>query len=347
MNPELSGMITLPVILAAHKKRRDDNLRSELLASAGSMPPHDGTRLIRDPCALLDSTYPPSQHGLWEDKLCEDCSKVDFNQITTQEMERQDIGMLAMIWRNTLCPFCRIVKAAFREHIDGSAYWYETLCFNGLDHRFFLDSRVSRRRDDNKDDQYAHQIVISCIARTRDSDVSGIVTAVNNRQISFLDVVPDRCTSLLIPRYSRRTVGTYCDMELLRTWQENCLQQHDHSTQVEAFPERLFAESRVRGIDVESLRLTALSPQDHYCSLSYVCGDITQTALGARYRKADDTYVSFDALPQVLKDALWVTRKLGYRFLWYVSANVHAESTPAILDAFLKKGVRHADSSRC
>jgi hypothetical protein len=340
-------MITLPVILAAHKKRRDDNLRSELLASAGSMPPHDGTRLIRDPCALLDSTYPPSQHGLWEDKLCEDCSKVDFNQITTQEMERQDIGMLAMIWRNTLCPFCRIVKAAFREHIDGSAYWYETLCFNGLNHRCFLDSRVSRRRDDNKDDQYAHQIVISCIARTRDSDVSGIVTAVNNRQISFLDVVPDRCTSLLIPRYSRRTVGTYCDMELLRTWQENCLQQHDHSTQVEAFPERLFAESRVRGIDVESLRLTALSPQDHYCSLSYVCGDITQTALGARYRKADDTYVSFDALPQVLKDALWVTRKLGYRFLWYVSANVHAESTPAILDAFLKKGVRHADSSRC
>jgi hypothetical protein len=340
-------MITLPAILAAHKKRRDDNLRSELLASAGSMPPHDGTRLIRDPCALLDSTYPPSQHGLWEDKLCEDCSKVDFNQIPTQEMERQDIGMLAMIWRNTLCPFCRIVKAAFREHIDGSAYWYETLCFNGLDHRFFLDSRVSRRRDDNKDDQYAHQIVISCIARTRDSDVSGIVTAVNNRQISFLDVVPDRCTSLLIPRYSRRTVGTYCDMELLRTWQENCLQQHDHSTQVEAFPERLFAESRVRGIDVESLRLTALSPQDHYCSLSYVCGDITQTALGARYRKADDTYISFDALPQVLKDALWVTRKLGYRFLWYVSANVHAESTPAISDAFSKKGVRHADSSRC
>jgi hypothetical protein len=133
MNPELSGMITLPVILAAHKKRRDDNLRSELLASAGSMPPHDGTRLIRDPCALLDSTYPPSQHGLWEDKLCEGCSKVDFNQITTQEMERQDIGMLAMIWRNTLCPFCRIVKAAFREHIDGSAYWYETLCFNGLE----------------------------------------------------------------------------------------------------------------------------------------------------------------------------------------------------------------------
>jgi hypothetical protein len=347
MTLELSGLITLPAILAAHTKRRDDNLRTELLASAGSMPPHDGTRLIRDPCALLDSTYPLSHQVLSEDKLCEDCCKVDFNQITSQEMERQDIGMLAMIWRNSLCLFCRIVKAAFREHIDGNAYWYETLCFNDLDHRFFLSSRVSRRKDDNKYDQCAHQIVISCIARTRDSDLSGITTAVNNRQISFLDVVPDRCKSLLTPRYSRRTVGTYCDMELLRTWQENCLQQHDHSTQIEAPPERLFAESRVRGIDVDSLRLTALSPKDEYCSLSYVCGDITQTALGARYRKADDTYVSFDALPQVLKDALWVTRKLGYRFLWYVSANVRAELTPAMLDAFVKKGMRHADDSRC
>jgi hypothetical protein len=344
---ELSGLITLPVILAAHKKRRDENLRIELLASAGSMPPHDGTRLIRDPCELLDSTYPPSHQESSEDKLCEDCSKVDFSQITSQEMEHQDIGMLAMIWRNSLCPFCRIVKAAFREHIDGDAYWYETLCFNDLNHRFFLGSRVSRRRDDNKDDQYAHQIVISCIARTRDSDSSGIVTAVNERQISYLDVVPNRCTSLLTSRYSRRTVGTYCDMELLRTWQENCLQQHDHSTQIEAPPERLFTESRVRGIDVDSLKITTLSSLDQYCSLSYVCGDITQTALGARYRKADDTYVSFDALPQVLKDALWVTRELGYRFLWYVSVNVRAELTPAMLVAFVKKVLRHANSSRC
>lgn len=105
-------------------------------------------------------------------------------------------------------------------------------------------------------------------------------------------------------------------MDLLRAWQENCLQHHNHSEQIAPLPERLVAERRVRGLDVHSLKLTVIGPGDIYCSLSYVCGNITQTALAARYWKGADTHVSYDALPQVLRDALWLTQQLGYRFLW-------------------------------
>lgn len=107
-------------------------------------------------------------------------------------------------------------------------------------------------------------------------------------------------------------------MDLLRAWQENCLRDHDHSEQIAPLAERLLAEQRIRGLDVHSLKLTAMGAKDAYCSLSYVCGDITQTALAARYWKDADTYVSFDLLPQILRDALWLTKKFGYQYLWYV-----------------------------
>lgn len=302
--------MTLPAILAAHAKSRDANLGADVSNMRTESNMLSIAHRDRDPCEFLDSTYSYDHGEFTKDKLCQDCSKVDFTQLTTREIERQDIGMVATVWRNIWCPFCRIVKAAFREHVDGSATWYKILCQNNLSLRFFVGSVMTRGKGDAKEDQYAHQIEISCVTKEGDTDI------VNH--ISYLDIVSDQDNKHQAPRYSRRSIGTCCNMDLLRSWQENCLRDHDHSEQFTPLPERLLVEGRVRGLDVNSLRLTAMGPEDVYCSLSYVCGDITQTALAARYWKGGDTYVNFDALPQVLKDALWLTRQFGYQFLWYV-----------------------------
>lgn len=274
----------------------------------------------RDPCVLLDSTYPRGRDEFTGDKLCGDCSKVDFNVVTTRETERQEyIGMIATVWQNAWCPFCRIVKAAFREHVEGDVPWHNTLCRNNVNFRFFIRSNASRRVDDTNRNLYAYQIEICCVTKQGDTDI------VNG--ISHLDVIPTNYSSDDAPKYSRRSINRHCDIELLRAWQGNCLRDHDHSERIPPLPQLLVTEHRVRGLDVDSLKLTPLGPDDAYCSLSYVCGDITQTALAARYCKGANTYVSFDALPQVLKDALWLTRKLGYRYLWYVIIHCSCQQT--------------------
>lgn len=105
-------------------------------------------------------------------------------------------------------------------------------------------------------------------------------------------------------------------MELLRSSVKKCDIDHEHVKNAAPFPAHLIADGRLRGLHVDTLKITALSNDDRYCSLSYVCGDITQTALSARYWVGADTYVAHDALSQVIKDALLVAQQLGSNYLW-------------------------------
>lgn len=243
------------------------------------------------------------------DRLCEDCCKLDFDFLLSHEVDRQDVGSLANVWRTVSCPFCRLIRAAFREHITNSSHWHKLLIRNGLKVDFHIGSIVSRRIDDIATAAgFAHQIRLSCVTMEGETRITNIV--------SYFDLVQEQRPAARMPKYSRRALGVHCDMELLQNWVRNCDLEHEHAKNVVTFPAHLIADGRLRGLHVDTLKITALSDDERYCSLSYVCGDITQTALNARYWVNADTYVVHDALPQVIQDALLVAKHFGLTYLW-------------------------------
>lgn len=134
--------------------------------------------------------------------------------------------------------------------------------------------------------------------------------------VSYFDLVQEQRSDARMPKYSRRDLGVHCDTELLQSWVRNCDLDHEHAKKIAAFPAHLIADGRLRGLHVGILKITALSRDNRYCSRSYVCGDITQTALNSRHWVGADTYVAHDALPQVIKDALCVAKGFGLDYLW-------------------------------
>lgn len=111
---------------------------------------------------------------------------------------------------------------------------------------------------------------------------------------------------------------SHCDMPLLQAWVEKCTHDHGHSKKVARFPKPLLVDRRLRGLHVNTLKITTLSPGDRYFTLSYVCGEVPKTALDARVWKDGDTYVVFEDLPRIIQDALRLARQFGVEYLWYV-----------------------------
>jgi hypothetical protein len=107
-------------------------------------------------------------------------------------------------------------------------------------------------------------------------------------------------------------------MQMLQAWVERCTHDHDHSKSVARALEPLLVDCCLRGLHVDTLKITNLSPGDRYFTLSYVCGEVPQAAISARDWKGGDTYVVFENLPRVIQDALRLARQFGVEYLWYV-----------------------------
>jgi hypothetical protein len=259
--------------------------------------------------AKLGLVSPCMQNGLVSDDLCEDCSRVDLSYVSAHQVERRNIGTLAQVWeRRTWCTFCRLICAAYCEHIGEPSYEQISPAPGFVEPRFCIGSRISKRKDSFDIDACALQIELFLAV----SDDPQVLTT----PFSCLDIVRGHGSRSL--KYDRREMEPHCDIQLLQGWIEECTHDHDHSKSVVRSLEPLLVDRCLRGLRVDTLKITTLSPGDRYFTLSYVCGEVPRTALSARVCKGGDTYVIPEALPQVIQDALRLARQLGVEYLWYV-----------------------------
>lgn len=257
----------------------------------------------------LDIISPGMRDGLVSDDLCEDCSRVDLSYVSAHEVEKRNIGTLDRVWRRrTWCPFCRLICAAYCESIGEPSYELVSEVQGFVEPRFFVSSRTSKRRDRFDKDACALQIELFLTA----SDNS----EVPQTPFSCLDIVRSHDSRIL--KFDRRETGSHCDMKMLQTWVEECTHDHEHSKSGARSLEPLLKNRCLRGLHVDTLKITTLSTGDRYFTLSYVCGEVPRAALSARNWKGGETYVVFEALPRVLQDALRLARQFGVEYLWYV-----------------------------
>jgi hypothetical protein len=99
----------------------------------------------------------------------------------------------------------------------------------------------------------------------------------------------------------------------MRSWLSGCQLRHT------ACPHEYGAAAPTRLVDVENLRVingSACGPALHYATLSYCWGSGSFARTTTRNLASFQTGIDVHYLPQNIQDALFVTRKLGLKYIW-------------------------------
>lgn len=131
-----------------------------------------------------------------------------------------------------------------------------------------------------------------------------------------------------IAQFSRSTGSGKC-LQMAKRWLEKCLTSHASCGQWsgQSLPTRLLDVGDSTGSDTIRLALADEVPDGSpYLTLSYCWGKtkpvVLKNALVATFRKA----ITIPALPKTIQDAIDITRKLGYQFLWVDSLCIIQDS---------------------
>lgn len=130
------------------------------------------------------------------------------------------------------------------------------------------------------------------------------------------------------------------DPDLIRMWIRCCDDWHQGECK-SSFRNKLphpAAELRFYAVDVVGMRLVLLSPEETYCTLSYVWGSTKHFEL----KKADIEALKqpggfskvFDQLPSTIKDAIELTKELGFLYLWVDCVCLPQDDNTAMEAAF-------------
>ncbi|KAK9418637.1 putative HET-domain-containing protein [Seiridium unicorne] len=105
--------------------------------------------------------------------------------------------------------------------------------------------------------------------------------------------------------------GMTVDYESIRSWITYC---QTHHTGVCATPSPLVPGLQL--IDCAKRRIVEARASDQYCALSYVCGSREERTRQQSIRETGEKLLLASKLPQSLEDAIEVTKKLGFQYLW-------------------------------
>ena len=263
-----------------------------------------------------------------EEELCADCLNIDFEgALQIPDIRRKpsgvpvaELGRRTVDWGKAACQMCRLF-AAVRVPPDGIAVAgtskYHLRACSFLSATKLVNIDRSLPESIRKADAPCLQ-VIGRISRSRTS---------TNRPQSFLamigrgesfgiicPVVSSACESS--PRLgTRRLLPDRIDYDLLQGWYKFCAQHHGKTCAVDSknYPEKL------KVIDCRTQSIVAATPNCLYVALSYVWGQQKSTT-GSRpnspCRNIEPCILSPDTIPNVIRDAMTVTLKLGWQYLW-------------------------------
>jgi hypothetical protein len=104
------------------------------------------------------------------------------------------------------------------------------------------------------------------------------------------------------------TVNEKWDPAIAQSWLQSCLQSHGP-----ACTKRLSEVVDMALIDCDSMAIVEADGSSPWIALSYVWGDRHQSAAAQGLRLGSQL---LDCIPRTIEDAITVTKRLGYRFLW-------------------------------
>ncbi|KAF1837046.1 HET-domain-containing protein [Decorospora gaudefroyi] len=144
-----------------------------------------------------------------------------------------------------------------------------------------------------------------------DSVIVYVFDTLRRSTASYIDPGPVICTpvgEMLQGHFRPRVVEETPNYTLAKCWLHCCLQYH--GTRCESTPSSI---RNLKLINCENMKVVEAGGPCHWLALSYVWGSNTGSV------ETDTSEASSrlpDRLSQTVKDAISVTRRLGYRFLW-------------------------------
>jgi hypothetical protein len=104
-------------------------------------------------------------------------------------------------------------------------------------------------------------------------------------------------------------LGSMCDFEIIRQWITRCRTYHGPSCNLRKSANDTF-QAGFKLIDCISGKVASASPAYHYVALSYVWGNREKSST----EKDDED--DRNNWPRTVRDAILITRELGYQYLW-------------------------------
>lgn len=242
--------------------------------------------------------------------LCEACRSVklsvsDFTAVNINANKQGISGAniiksasLAAIKAAQNCSLCRLVALALE---DSRSEW------SALD---------GRDLDDLSLEVHVRLVPFPWLV-SRPFNVLDIWTAQPFHSTSFgLQLFPSEAQGLFIGR----SLGPQVSIPIVKCWVAKCMEFHGQDCGQSKSHRFQEIESMMLAVDVTKERIAAITANDEYLALSYVWGKVKSFSLRKenfkKLQQPGGLSATFKLLPQTIRDAITVTRQLGYRYLW-------------------------------
>lgn len=246
--------------------------------------------------------------------LCSQCSRIDFETIFNSEMSRTGsyiaahLGYRTSAWEKSACSVCRLFATVRVPPLTigpdgGSDYHLRAVSFFEATPEALLNTSTQNLASFDKaclivmpknGQQFTPEVLKEALTQRKFKGVLCRVETSNCEASSSFGV--------------RMVEPKFINYQLLRGWIDICQQHHYSSCFFEE--SKLIASFRV--IDCETRLVVEATSRLPYVALSYVWGSRPFQASG----NLRTGVCVPDVLPDVIEDAITVTLRLGWRYLW-------------------------------
>jgi Heterokaryon incompatibility protein (HET) len=284
----------------------------------------------------IDSV-PPSFSGADSPKVsetrrsCEVCIQIDFDKYLGMEIDKPiNLGTWKRILRSRKCSFCRIVVHCLRFDAKLTPYYPATEVFLNNKQSWELGIELSPY-DQRRLESYSNKFDLRSRAKKCKETAYRFLVSheeTNPERQGHIQYLAYRETNLDDQQFFRRKIlQSGVDVDLLKSWIHRCRKWHGgECDRTAASADDL--PSNLRLIDVNKrFIIRPKLAQLEYVALSYVWGVQKmkcETGMEpAKLKRANIKKVAGEEmtelpekLPQTIEDAIWLTRSLGFRYLW-------------------------------
>ena len=251
-------------------------------------------------------------------ELCSQCSRIDFERIFNSRISKADgykvadLGFRTSTWNTSNCPSCRLFAAV---RVPPSMAGLS----GGLDYHLRAVSflRTTREAFPNTPDKalVGFDTVCLMVMPTGGPPVTPEMLKEALKQREAKGVLCRVDTS------SRETLSTFgvrmvepnsINFQLLRAWLDICQQTHYSSCSLNEGKPLV----SLRLIDCQTRLMVEATSRLPFVALSYVWGSKPLGSSRHQPRSLQKGACIPDTLPIVIEDAITVTLKLGWRYLW-------------------------------
>jgi hypothetical protein len=236
------------------------------------------------------------------DDLCARCGAIDFNAIQSEDVPEQESGERLVAWLGSLahlqpdsaCSFCRFLHSCTKQWIGRSRHRHGD---------FALYSIYPRRLHEFISASKEHRVL--CIAPADRKDLQSFPLGYVGDYLTFRTSPTVDSKRTLLKGRVIDPIGV--DYAVLKEWLLRCRSSH----KICCSKEPVLEPDPLTLINCLTRKLENPTTQHPYLALSYVWGQQSQEKVTPLESNRLPLY-----LPTTVKDAITVTRSLGYTYLW-------------------------------